>query len=60
VAEQLRARLGESLFLVAVTGYAAEEDIERSRRAGFDRHLAKPAEPEALLGLLAEALGGAG
>jgi two-component system CheB/CheR fusion protein len=28
--------------LVALTGYAAPEDITRSREAGFDSHLAKP------------------
>ncbi len=28
--------------LVALTGYAAPEDIARSREAGFDSHLAKP------------------
>jgi len=29
-------------YLVAVTGYGREEDVERSRSAGFDRHLTKP------------------
>ncbi|MGC4116798.1 MAG: PAS domain S-box protein [Myxococcales bacterium] len=28
--------------LVALSGYAAPEDLERSKEAGFDRHLAKP------------------
>jgi CheY-like chemotaxis protein len=55
--EHLRTHLGEGLFLVAVTGYAAAEDRERSRRAGFDHHLRKPADPATLLGLLAGALG---
>jgi CheY-like chemotaxis protein len=57
LAERLRAQLGERLFLVAVTGYATAEDQERSRRAGFDHHLVKPADPAALLNLLAEAVG---
>jgi signal transduction histidine kinase len=43
VAQQLRASatLG-AVFLVALSGYALPEDVERSRQAGFDRHLAKP------------------
>jgi two-component system CheB/CheR fusion protein len=27
---------------VALTGYAAPEDVAKSRAAGFDHHLAKP------------------
>jgi CheY-like chemotaxis protein len=49
---RLRRRLGAGLLLVAVTGYGQQEDAERSRRAGFDRHLVKPvdvAELEALV-----------
>jgi signal transduction histidine kinase/CheY-like chemotaxis protein len=49
---RLRRRLGAGLLLVAVTGYGKQEDAERSRRAGFDRHLVKPvdvAELEALV-----------
>ena len=30
-------------MLVAVTGWGAESDRDRSREAGFDRHLLKPA-----------------
>ena len=37
-----------SLSLVALTGYASPDDIARSREAGFDRHLAKPPNIEAL------------
>ncbi len=29
-------------FLVALSGYALPEDLERAQAAGFDRHLAKP------------------
>ena len=29
---------------VAISGFAAPEDIERGRRAGFDFHLAKPVD----------------
>jgi hemerythrin-like metal-binding protein len=45
--------------LVALSGYAAPEDVERSLRAGFDYHLAKPPDIEELLKLVAGAPGGA-
>jgi PAS domain S-box-containing protein len=32
-------------FIVALTGWGQEEDKNRSRAAGFDRHLVKPVEP---------------
>jgi CheY-like chemotaxis protein len=38
--------------LVAVTGYGAEEDKQRSREVGFDAHLVKPVDPNALQGVL--------
>jgi PAS domain S-box-containing protein len=43
VARRLRAdeALRETL-LVALSGYALPEDVERARQAGFERHLAKP------------------
>ena len=34
---------------IAVTGYGTDADAERCRKAGFDRHLAKPLNPEKLL-----------
>ena len=37
-----------------MTAYAQPADRERSRQAGFDAHLAKPADVVVLLGLLAE------
>jgi two-component system CheB/CheR fusion protein len=37
-----------STFLVALSGYAQEEDIARARAAGFDEHLAKPPTIERL------------
>jgi hemerythrin-like metal-binding protein len=41
--------------LVAFSGYASSEDVERALRAGFDYHLAKPPDVERLLCLVAEA-----
>ncbi|MGH9767788.1 MAG: hybrid sensor histidine kinase/response regulator [Blastocatellia bacterium] len=38
--------------LIAVTGYGQTEDRKRSREAGFDHHLVKPVEPDALEALL--------
>ncbi len=40
--------------LVALTGYAQEEDKRDALSAGFDRHLVKPVEPGALEGLVAQ------
>ena len=44
-----------SMFLVAVTGWGQDEDRQRSRDHGFDAHLTKPADPDALLQLIARA-----
>lgn len=40
-------------LLVALTGWGAEEDKRRSRAAGFDAHLIKPASVNEVLALLA-------
>ncbi len=42
---------GHELRLVAVTGMGRQEDQARSREAGFDIHLTKPADPEVVLRL---------
>ena len=52
VARQVRAALGESVRLIALTGYAQEEDRRRTRDAGFDAHLPKPVELEELNGVM--------
>ncbi len=53
VARQVRAReKGKRIFLVALTGYGAQDQKERALRSGFDLHLAKPAEPERLAALI--------
>jgi CheY-like chemotaxis protein len=36
------------LRLVALTGYTHESDLERSRDAGFQQHLVKPVDLDAL------------
>jgi CheY-like chemotaxis protein len=55
VARTLRARFpGHRAALVALTGWGQDDDRRRAREAGFDHHLVKPAEIEALQKLLAE------
>jgi CheY-like chemotaxis protein len=49
----------ESAMLVALTGYGQEEDIRRSRDAGFDHHFVKPADLGALTTLFASVRAGA-
>ena len=38
--------------LIALTGYGQPQDKEDARKAGFDEHVAKPAEPGRILALL--------
>lgn len=35
--------------LIAISGYAQEEDRQRSRREGFNKHLHKPVEFQEIL-----------
>ena len=42
------------MIIVAVTGWGQTEDLLASKRAGFDRHLVKPVDPEELFALLAD------
>jgi hemerythrin-like metal-binding protein len=59
VARRIRAATGDErdCRLVALSGYAAPDAVERSLRAGFDYHVAKPPDVEGLLKLVAEAPG---
>ncbi len=53
VARRLRATdWAAGIFIVAVSGWGQDADRQRSREAGFDHHLVKPADPDALLKLL--------
>lgn len=45
---------GEDMVLVAQTGWGQDEDRRRSKEAGFDQHLVKPAGAEELQNLFAE------
>jgi two-component system, sensor histidine kinase len=55
LARQIRQEdWGRDALLIAVTGWGQQEDRERSRAAGFDHHLTKPVDPDALQALLAD------
>ncbi len=40
-------------FFIALTGFGRQQDIKRSKTAGFDHHLTKPIEPSELIALIA-------
>lgn len=53
VARQLRQmKPATNALLIALTGYGQPQDVELATKAGFDHHLAKPANPGAIAGLL--------
>ncbi|HEY5899716.1 MAG TPA: response regulator [Burkholderiales bacterium] len=52
-ARQIRSRYGEhGPLLIAVTGWKKSADKLLAKRAGFNHHVAKPYDAQALLGLL--------
>ncbi|CAD6561263.1 ATP-binding protein [Paraburkholderia sabiae] len=54
VAQQLRQQdTGREITLVALTGYGQPEDRQRTRDAGFDHHVVKPARLEEIMRILA-------
>lgn len=44
---------GKNMVLVALTGWGQDQDRQRTKDAGFNHHLVKPAEPIAIQQLLA-------
>jgi CheY-like chemotaxis protein len=55
VAQRIRGSVwGQSMFLIAVTGWGQEEDRQRSSKVGLNVHMVKPVEPAALERLLSE------
>jgi CheY-like chemotaxis protein len=53
VARELRREpWGAAINLIALRGWGREEDRLRALEAGFDRHLTKPIDPQALTALL--------
>ena len=54
-ARELRRReWAKGALLVALTGWGQQEDKRLAREAGFDHHMVKPVDPEALRQLLVE------
>jgi PAS domain S-box-containing protein len=52
----LRVQPGmETAYVIAMTGFGAEEDKRRTKAAGFDAHLVKPVGLDLLIGALTEA-----
>lgn len=55
VAQRIREHAwGQSMFLIAVTGWGQEEDRQRSSEVGLNVHMVKPVEPAALERLFTE------
>lgn len=52
IARAVRTERGESVVLIAVTAWARTPDKIAAQIAGFDHHLAKPFDPNALAALL--------
>jgi PAS domain S-box-containing protein len=51
---RIRARSeGEKLVIIAQTGWGQDEDRQRTHDAGFDHHMVKPVDPNALMKMLA-------
>jgi signal transduction histidine kinase/ActR/RegA family two-component response regulator len=53
VARRVRAAGETEVLLVALTGWGQDEDVRRSRAAGFDHHLVKPPDIQRLREILA-------
>lgn len=53
---QLRSQ-GKQMPAIALTAYARDSDVQTAIAAGFQHHLSKPIEPDALIALVAELVG---
>ena len=59
VARKIRSQpWGKEMVLIALTGWGQPEDQQQAKAAGFDAHMVKPVDHEALLALLDELLAG--
>jgi CheY-like chemotaxis protein len=54
LAMEVRKHLGQSIKLVAMSGYGQSDDVKKAEAAGFDRHLTKPVDPKRLASALRE------
>lgn len=50
----LSSELGGDIPAIAVTAFATQEDYQRALDSGFQKHIAKPIEPEILVSAIAE------
>jgi len=56
VARRIRSQpCFDAVRLIALTGWSEEEDVQRARASGFDHHLAKPVDLDALHAVLLQA-----
>jgi signal transduction histidine kinase/HAMP domain-containing protein len=53
VARRVRAAAHSAIHLIALTGYGQPDDRRQALEAGFDAHLVKPVEPDALQAAIA-------
>ncbi|HWN41416.1 MAG TPA: response regulator, partial [Thermoanaerobaculia bacterium] len=60
--QDLMRQLAEEFGLrgIALSGYGMEDDVRRSREAGFERHLTKPVNLEALESAIQQVAAGNG
>ena len=49
IARTIRNERDDDVMLIAVTGYASDDDVAKAREAGFDYHFSKPPNLSALL-----------
>jgi len=49
LARRLRAEGFAAALMIAISGYAQQSDVEKTRAAGFDNHFAKPVELNGIL-----------
>lgn len=56
LARRVRAALGNTVYLIALTGYGRQEDHESVIDSGFDRHLVKPINIQELTKAMCEVM----
>ena len=49
---------GRAIIVIAATGWGQDDDLRLAREAGFDHHMLKPVDPQALMAVLSGSPGG--
>jgi len=58
VAKELRRESwGARIHLIALTGWGRDDDRQRAKDAGFDRHMTKPVDPGVVEAMIANGNG---